>query len=169
MRLILESYNSLQYFTDQKRHTRIHTIEHTRKRLQADLLAGVEPGTNWTIAKRQRDDTYNDLFWLGEDKKSVCARNRTKQTTKSQYGGTCMMAFGVFSGHIKKAGLDPDKYKDKRGLGSYCSLVTTDKLAKLVRIVTYYRPNNKSRHRPPRKCRQTVYAQHLREFKRQGL
>ena len=33
VRLILESYNNLQYFTDKKRHTRIHTIDHTRKRL----------------------------------------------------------------------------------------------------------------------------------------
>ena len=46
VRLILESYNNLQYFTDKKKRTRIHAIDHTRKRLQGDLLAGVEPGTN---------------------------------------------------------------------------------------------------------------------------
>ena len=100
-RLILESYNSLQYFTDQKRHTRIHIIEHSRKRIEGDLLAGVEPGTYWTIAKRLGGETYHGPFGLGEDKKSVCARNETKQTTKLQYGGTCMVAFGVFSSHIK--------------------------------------------------------------------
>ena len=46
VRLILESYNNLQYFTDKKKCTRIHTIDHTRKRLQGDLLAGVKPGTD---------------------------------------------------------------------------------------------------------------------------
>ena len=51
VRLILESYNNLQYFTDKKRHTRIHVIDHTRKILQGDLIAGVETGTDWTIAK----------------------------------------------------------------------------------------------------------------------
>ena len=43
VRLILESYNNLQYFTDKKRNTRIYTIDHTRKRRQGDLIAGVEP------------------------------------------------------------------------------------------------------------------------------
>ena len=46
VRLLLESYNCLQYFTDKKKRTKIHTIDHTRKRLQGDLLAGVEPGTD---------------------------------------------------------------------------------------------------------------------------
>ena len=61
-----------------------------------------------------------------------------------------MMVFGVFSSHIEKLSLDPDMGKDRRGLASYCSLVTTDKLAKPVRIVTYYRPNDESRHRAPK-------------------
>ena len=47
-----------------------------------------------------------------------------------------MMAFGVFSSHVEKPSLDPDKGVDRRGLGSYCSLVTTGKTAKPVRIVT---------------------------------
>ena len=80
-----------------------------------------------------------------------------------------MMVYGVFASHIEKPSLDPDKGKDRRGLGSYCSLVTTGKSAKSVRIVTYYRPNDKSRHRVPKKGRQTVYTQHIREFKRQGM
>ena len=88
VRVILESYNNLQYFTDKKKRTRIHTIDHTRKRLQGDLLAGAEPGTDWTIAKRLGGDNYHDLFGMGEDKKTVCAHNETEQTTKSQYGGT---------------------------------------------------------------------------------
>ena len=137
---------------------RIHTIDHTRKRLQGDLLAGVEPGTDWTIAKWLGGDTYHDLFGMGEDRKSVCAHNETEQTAKSQYGGTCMMAFGVFSSHTKKPSLDSDMGKDRRGLGSYCSLVTTGKSAKPVRIVTYYRPNDESRHRVPKKGRQTVFT-----------
>ena len=33
VRFILESYNSLQYFTDKKERTKIHTIDHTRKSL----------------------------------------------------------------------------------------------------------------------------------------
>ena len=56
VRLILESYNNLQYFTDKKKCRRIDTIDHTRKRLQGDLLAGVEPGTDWTIAKQLGGD-----------------------------------------------------------------------------------------------------------------
>ena len=52
VRLILESYNNLQYFTDKKKRTKIHTIDHTRKRLQGHLQAGVEPGTDWIIVKQ---------------------------------------------------------------------------------------------------------------------
>ena len=78
VRLILEFYNNLQNFTDKKTCTRIHTIYHTRKRLQGDLLAGVEPGTNWTIAKRLGGDNCHDLFGMGEDRKSVCAQNETE-------------------------------------------------------------------------------------------
>ena len=137
VRFILESYNNLQYFMDKKKHTKIHTIDHTRKRLQGDLQAGVEPGTDWIIARQQEGDSFHDLFGMGEDKKSVCAHNSTEQAAKSQYGGTCMMAFGVFSSHVEKPSLDPDKGVDRRGLGSYCSLVTTGKTAKPVRIVTY--------------------------------
>ena len=48
-----------------------------------------------------------------------------------------MMAFGVFSSHINKPSINPDKCKDRRGLGSYCSLVITGKSAKPVRIVTH--------------------------------
>ena len=53
-----------------------------------------------------------------------------------------MMAFGVFSSHIRQISDDLDKCIDRRGLGSYCSLVTTGETSKSVRIVTYYRPNN---------------------------
>ena len=80
-----------------------------------------------------------------------------------------MMVFGVFSSHIVKPSLGPDKGKDRRGLGSYCSLVTTGKSAKPVKIVEYYRPIHEPRHRAPRKGRQTVYTQHLREFKWQNM
>ena len=80
-----------------------------------------------------------------------------------------MMAFGVFSSHIEKPSLGLDKGKDRRGLGSYCSLVTTGKSRKPARIVTYYRPSDKSRHRMPKKGRQTVFTQHIREFKQQGI
>ena len=155
MRLFLENYNNLQYFTDAKERSKINTIDHTRQRLQADVTAGMETGVDWTIARRLGGDAFHDLFGLGEDKKSVCAHNETKQIAKSQYGGTCMMAFGVFSSYIKSPSLDPNKGKDKRGLGSYCSLVTTGEHAKPVRIVTYYRPNEESRHKAPKKGRQT--------------
>ena len=62
-----------------------------------------------------------------------------------------MIAFGVFSSHIEKPSLDPERGVDRRGLGSYCSLVTTGKTAKPVRIVTYYMPNDESRHKEPKK------------------
>ena len=62
-----------------------------------------------------------------------------------------MKAFGVFSSHIEKSSLNPDKGKDRRGLRSYCSLVTTGKSGKPARIVTYYRPSDESRHRMPKK------------------
>ena len=68
-----------------------------------------------------------------------------------------------------KPSLDPDRGVDRRGLGSYCSLVTTGKTAKPVRVVTYYRPSDESRHKEPKKGRQTVFTQHIREFKRQGI
>ena len=111
MSAILENYNSLQYFTDLKERSRINTIDHIRRELQPAVTAGTEPGADWTIAKRLGGDAYHDLFGLGEDKKSVCAHNETEQIAKSQYGGTCMMAFGVFSSHIKRLALIQTKAK----------------------------------------------------------
>ena len=76
VRFILDSYNNLQYFTDKKRHTRIHTIDHTRKRLQGDLIAGVEPRTDWTVAKQLGSDIYHNLFGLSEDRKAYAHTTR---------------------------------------------------------------------------------------------
>ena len=53
-----------------------------------------------------------------------------------------MMAFGVFSSYVRPPDEDPDKCIDRRGLGSYCSLVTKGESGKTVRIVTYHRPND---------------------------
>ena len=58
MRAILENYNSLQYFTDVKERSRINTIDHTRCRLQAGVIAGTEPVADWTITKQLDDDAY---------------------------------------------------------------------------------------------------------------
>ena len=69
-----------------------------------------------------------------------------------------MMVFGVFLSHMDKPSLGLDKCKDRRGLSSYCSLVTTGKSGKPVRIVTYYTPNDESRHKVPKKDRQTVFT-----------
>ena len=41
IRVILENYNSLKYWTESKKD-RIQTIDDTRKRLQADVQAGCE-------------------------------------------------------------------------------------------------------------------------------
>jgi len=169
IRVLLENYNNLQYFTDERERRKINTIESTRRRLRADVTAGVETGVDWTLAQKAGMNSFHDLFGMGEDKKSACSHNVTEQNMKSQPGGTCMMAYGVFSSHVKNASQDPNKGKDKRGLGSYCSLVTTGKSAKPVRLVVYYRPNEESRHRTPKRGRQTVFAQHMREFKRKGM
>ena len=134
-----------------------------------DVITGIEPGADWTISRQLGGEAYHDLFDLREDKKSICAHNETKQISKSQYVGTCTMAVGVFSNHIKNVDLNPDKYKDRQCLGSYCSLVTTGKSTKPMRIVTYYRPNNESMHKAPNRGRQTVFMQHIREFKQQWL
>ena len=131
-------------------------MDHTRCRLQVDVIAGTETGTDWTWANMVGRDAYYDILGVRKDKNDMYAHNETKQATKSQYEGTYMMAFGVFSSHIKNVSLNPDKCKDRRGLGSYCSLVTTGNSAKPVRIVTYYRPNDKSRHKTSNKGRQPV-------------
>ena len=76
------------------------------------------------------------------------------------------MAFGVFSSYIRPIDEDPDKCIDRRGLGSYCSLVTKGDSGTPVRIVTYYRPSDESRRKLlTKKGRQTVFAQHMRAFK----
>ena len=64
---MLENYNNLQYFTGEKKRTRIHTIDHTRRRLQVDVLAGTEPRTDWILAKMLGGDAYHDLFDLSKD------------------------------------------------------------------------------------------------------
>ena len=77
-----------------------------------------------------------------------------------------MMAFGVFSSYIRPIDEDPHKCIDRRGLESYCLLVTKGETGKAVRIVTYYRLNDESRRKLlTRKGRKTVFAQHKRAFK----
>ena len=69
---------------------------------------------NWAIAKSLGGESYHDSFGLGEDKKSVCAHNSTEESGKAQFGGTAMMAFGVFSSYIRPIDEDPDKCIDRR-------------------------------------------------------
>ena len=40
----------------------------------------------------------------------MCAHNVIEEMAKSQYGGTGMMAFGVFSSHIKRVELDDEAW-----------------------------------------------------------
>ena len=118
LRVLLENYNSLQCFTDKKDRTRINIINHTCRRLQVDAIAGLKPGTDWTITRQLDGEAYHNLFGLGEDQKSIYTHDKTKQISKSQYAETCMMEFGVFSSHIKKVNLNPDKCKDRLGWGA---------------------------------------------------
>ena len=67
-----------------------------------------------------------------------------------------MIAFGVFSSHVKKVDSDPDKCVDRRGLGSYCSLVVKG-FSRPVQIVTCYRPGKPSRHKTTKRGKQSVY------------
>ena len=83
VRVLLENYNNLQYFTDERERRKINTIESTRRRLRADVTAGVETGVDWALAQRVGMDSFHDLFGMGEDKKSTYSHNATEQNMKS--------------------------------------------------------------------------------------
>jgi len=138
-RLILENWNSIKYWSEAKSQVNMNVIEATRKRYNADILAGVEHQVNFSMADDDRQ--FHDIFGFGEERKSVEAHNRHNREHRSAYGGTGLMIFGRLSNYVKKAG-----DRDPTGLGRWCSLVIKSG-EKLVRIVVAYRPNRDNSRR----------------------
>ena len=85
IRVILENYNSLKYWTESKTD-RIQTTEDTRRHLQADVQAGCEFQVGWLLLGRG-NPKYHDLFATLEDRKSVVAWDEQEQSALSQVGG----------------------------------------------------------------------------------
>ena len=84
VRVILENYNSLKYWTKGKRD-RTQTMDDTRRRLQADVQAGCEVQVDWSLLGRG-DPKYHDLFVTLENRKSVVAWNEHERSAPSQVG-----------------------------------------------------------------------------------
>ena len=161
-RLILENWNSIKYWSEAKSQVDINVIEATRKRYDADVLAGVEHQVNFSKAPEDRQ--FHDTFGFGEERKSVESHNRHNAEHRSAYGGTGLMVFGRLSNYVKKAG-----DRDPTGLGRWCSLVVKSG-EKLVRFVVVYRPNKESSSRRHRRGNGagSVWRQQSRYFRSIG-
>ena len=94
-RLILENWNSIKYWSEAKTQVDINVIEATRKRYDADILAGVEHQVNFS--KADEDRQFHDIFGFGKERKSVEAHDRHNNEHRSTYGGTGLMVFGRLS------------------------------------------------------------------------
>ena len=155
-RLIFENWNSIKYWSERKTKVDINVIEATRKRYNADILAGVEHQTNFS--KADEDAQFHDIFGFGEDRKSVEAHNCHNGDHRSAYGGTAIMVFGRLSHYATN-----QHDRDPTGLGRWCSKLIKSG-SKSVRIVTAYRPN-KGRWSGRRQGAGSVWRQHRRYFR----
>ena len=106
VRVILENYNSLKYWTESKKD-RIQTIDDTRKHLQAGLRARCEVQVDRSLLGNG-DPKYHDLFATPEDRKSVVAWNDHEQSAPSQVGGVAMVVTGLVSNYAKPNSEDED-------------------------------------------------------------
>ena len=158
-RLIFENWNSIKYWSERKTKVDINVIEATRKRYNADILAGVEHQTNFS--KAEDDAQFHDIFGFGEDRKSVEAHNIHNGDHRSAYGGTAIMVFGRLSNYATN-----HHDRDPTGLGRWCSKLIKSG-SKSVRIVSAYRPN-KGRWSGRRQGAGGVWRQHLRYFRGQN-
>ena len=106
IRFLFENWNSLQAFTSRRK---INMIESLRKRYNADMIAGVEAQANWYFASEEQ--SFHELFGVGETRKSVTGYNIHEPFGKNQQGGTAAMAFGRLANFVM------DKGNDSTGLG----------------------------------------------------
>ena len=124
------------------------------------MLAGVESQANWYFA--QENQSFHELFGVGETRKSITGYNIHEPFGKNQQGGTAAMALGKLANFVLDKGNDPI------GLGRWCHfLVGTE--ARKSRIVVAYnptRPNISSRRTSY--DGKTVWEQHERYFRSRG-
>ena len=83
------------------------------------------------------------------------AYNKHDKHSKSQYGGTAVMALGTVTGTVDDTDIDPT------GLGRWASVRMTGRGGKKVQIVSAYNPNKTSgrKYKPD-----TVYSRQKRFF-----
>ena len=114
LRVIFENFNSLGVFaTGKERRRKINKLNGLLKSYGADLLAGCECQTDWSMIDSE-DDKFENLFLPGTRQKSVTAYNRTEHIQRCQIGGTAMATFGRMESYVLDRGVDETQ------LGRYC-------------------------------------------------
>ena len=96
VKVTLNNFNSLKYFTENNGQIRINMIDQTMKRLQTKLTTSDENQIDSDLVFKENGEKYHDLFGIGEERKIVCSHNRTEHLAKSKYWKTGMVAYGVF-------------------------------------------------------------------------
>ena len=161
IRILMENWNSLKYFTE-KNHDRIHRIDSLRRKYNADILAGCEVQTDWSEA--DRDKQFDDLFGLGIARRGGAAHNTEDEgiTNRCQPGGVAAIAFGKVSEYVK---VEPDP----TGLGRWITLTLTNG-ERVSRVVMAYKPGYPTaiRRRGKDKLGSTVWEQHDRYWRKRG-
>ena len=91
VRIIMENWNSIKLFTE-KNQERISKINETRKRYNADIMLGLEPQVDWSMADSEHQ--FYELSGFGEPKKGKAAYSNNEHVQRCQQRGTAAMAFG---------------------------------------------------------------------------
>jgi hypothetical protein len=159
IRILMENWNSLKYFTE-KNHDRIHRIDALRRKYSADILAGCEVQTDWSMA--ERDKQFDDLFGLGIPRQGGAAHNTEDEgiTNRCQPGGVAAIAFGKLSEYVK---VEPDP----TGLARWITLTLTNE-ERVSRVVMAYKPCYPSaiRRRGKDRLGSTVWEQQDRYWRK---
>ena len=124
-------------------------IDYLRERLQVDVLGLLEHQTNWRMVARSLQ--FHELLGRDEQRVSVAASN-VHSGVFNLHGGVAMMAFGRIVGYATTG-------KDKTGLARWVWMVF-DSGHKRTRVVTGYRPNDKSSLLDSMEISNAVWRQH---------
>ncbi len=156
VRVMMENFNSLGVFTSGKRRRRkIRRIRKLMRKYDVDVLTGCETQADWSFAKN--NDKFENIFGVGQQKRSVAAHNTTERITRDQKGGTATMIVDKLASRVVNVGMDPDN------LGRYCWVELAGG-GKTTIMATMYMSCDPG----PNTAGSTVWDQHCRYYERMG-
>ena len=126
---------------------------------RCDIFGFSETNVNW-YRLRGSSTFYSRVKQSWRHFRTVTAHNTLEDLGISQRGGNCMAVMGQASNRMTKSG------RDNTQLGRWVWMEFSGKEKYCTRVYTAYRPGT---HKPPNSKNTTVYEQHDRYIRQQGI